>query len=223
MLTCCFLLLEHYPADCYLVRLLKQNEDGIRDIRAVEQDSKASWLGWIPTHNHAEQSASSGDIHDAHTVSDVKSSDSLELNGDAAGEDTWSLECINAVSEMRSLTEDVLSSLTSISELLQVNKASVNEHFRRLRAMETGLSRLRSENDSIEASQNLILKWEGSHLPKETVIPGLATPPSKLSGLNDKLSVPTSTNFGVRAREHLKSAQSLFDEASIRAVSLLTV
>lgn len=195
----------------------------MRDLRAIEQDSKASLLGWIPTHDHIEQFTSSGDIHDAHTVSDVKSSDSLELNGDAAGEDTWSFECINAVSEMRSLTEDVLSSLTSISELLQVNKASVNEHFRRLRALETGLSRLKSENDSIQASQDLILKWQGSHLPKQTVIPGLMTPPSRLSSLDTGLSVSTSTNFGVQVREHLKSAQSLFDEASVRADNLLTV
>lgn len=190
----------------------------------MQQDIKIASVGWVSTTQEILDNSNQPSNGIEMAATESNNPNPSESVCDAPVYELLSLTtCINAVSDFRVATDDLVASLAAVSELLQVNKAATSDSWRKLRPTESGLTRMRAETDSIQTSQDLIHKWERSGTPRQSAIPGLLTPPSKLANGSSILGSTQCTNFSIQARSHLQSAQDLLDEASAQAYKLLAI
>lgn len=196
----------------------------MKDLQAIQADLKLEAI-WIAPYASASNedgellqpydSNASGLHHDGEpTFSDKPTSES-----GATGDLKQSI--LQAMAEFGISTEELSSSLATISELLQVNRAAASDSWRKVRGAETGMSRLRSEIESAEISQERIARWEENVLPRQSAIPGLSTPPQKTPTQDSKVPVSASANLGSQAHKHLLAVQYLLDNATVQAHKLL--
>lgn len=136
--------------------------------------------------------------------------------------ETRKQDLLKETSDYRILSEQLANSLAAMSEHLHFSKASGTDHWRRLRAMDSGMNRLRSEVESLQLSQERIIRWEEGTISKQSIIPGLSTPPKKSSVSIPKNAGGNSPNWSTQAHMHLQAAQKLLDEATVQAEKLLS-
>jgi hypothetical protein len=163
------------------------------------------------------------DIEDRHANKDTSSGETLVTTAVNPIEPKQDL--LQATADFRIATEEISSSLATILEQVQVNRAAGSDSWRKLRGAETGIGRLKAELESIQVSQERILRWEETFSPKQSAIPGLSSPSPKrmVSGSIANTKTATRSNLGSQARVHLSAAQAMLEDASIRAQKLLTV
>ena len=141
--------------------------------------------------------------------------------------------------EVRSATEGAIASLGAISEHAQISKATNTDASRKLKSIDSALTRLRSEAESIERSQAYIRAREaeeaqeanagGSTAPRQSALPGLSAAPRKRktsSHSTRSASSSTASNSGTgrfseRVRSEMKAAISLLETSHERARVLL--
>lgn len=122
---------------------------------------------------------------------------------------------ISQLSHFRTFTASLVSSLTSISEQVQVNGAATTEAGRKIRALKNKLGGWRAEWDSAERSRTRIEKWEA----------GLGDSDATPSG-----SVPSTPRLASRridgraiAEEHLRASQQALLEANHKTLAIMAV
>lgn len=71
------------------------------------------------------------------------------------------------IPELRSSTNELLFSLSTLSESSQVNRSSNNDLSRKLKSLKTVLSNLRTEADGLEASRGFVHSWSALREGKE--------------------------------------------------------
>jgi type I site-specific restriction endonuclease len=142
--------------------------------------------------------------------------------------------------DVRTATEGIIASLGAISEHAQISKATNTDASRKLKSIDSALTRLRSEAESVERSQAYIRAWEaeeaqeansgGSTAPKQSALPGLSAVPRKRktsSHSTRSTSSSTASNSGTgrfseRVRSEMKAAISLLETSHERARVLLS-
>jgi len=117
-------------------------------------------------------------------------------------------QTIPQLSHLRTYTSTLVSSLTNISEQVQVNGAATSEAGRKIRALKNKLGGWRTDWDSAERSRQKIEKWEAER--KE----------ASMSSFSASASLATIRNQNVDGRlvveEHLRESQRALDEATAR-------
>ena len=117
-------------------------------------------------------------------------------------------QTIPQLSHLRTYTTTLVSSLTNISEQVQVNDAATSEAGRKIRALKNKLGGWRTDWDSAERSKQKIEKWEAER--KE----------ASLSSFSASASLATIRNHNIDGRlvveEHLRESQRALDEATAR-------
>ena len=117
-------------------------------------------------------------------------------------------QTIPQLSHLRTYTSTLVSSLTNISEQVQVNGAATSETGRKIRALKNKLGGWRTDWDSAERSRQKIEKWEAER--KE----------ASLSSFSASASLATIRNQNIDGRlvveEHLRESQRALDEATAR-------
>jgi hypothetical protein len=113
---------------------------------------------------------------------------------------------IPQLSDFRTITASLVTSLTSISEQVQVNGAATTEAGRKIRALKNKLGGWRTDWDSAEHSRSKIEKWEAG-LEDSDASPNGSIP-----------STPRSVNGRIDGRiiaeEHLRASQKALAEAN---------
>lgn len=122
---------------------------------------------------------------------------------------------VSQMSLVRNVTDEVIGSLSAISEQLQVSKVAGSDIWRKLRATESGLSRLKTESESVQLSHERIESWESKHGLKESAIPGLSSPSATIRATS------SHSAFGKQAQKHYASTCDLLEKASAQAQRLL--
>lgn len=117
-------------------------------------------------------------------------------------------QTIPQLSHLRTYTSTLVSSLTNISEQVQINSAATSEAGRKIRALKNTLGGWRTDWDSAERSKQKIEKWEAER--KE----------ASLSSFSASASLATIRNQNIDGRlvaeEHLRESQRALDEATAR-------
>lgn len=117
-------------------------------------------------------------------------------------------QTIPQLSHLRTYTSTLMTSLTNISEQVQVNGAATSETGRKIRALKNKLGGWRTDWDSAERSRQKIEKWEAER--KE----------ASLSSFSASASLATIRNHNIDGRlvveEHLRESQRALDEATAR-------
>ena len=117
-------------------------------------------------------------------------------------------QTIPQLSHLRTYTSTLVSSLTNISEQVQVNGAATSEAGRKIRALKNKLGGWRTDWDSAERSRQKIEKWEAER--KE----------ASMSSFSASASLATLRNQNIDGRlvveDHLRESQRALDEATAR-------
>ena len=117
-------------------------------------------------------------------------------------------QTIPQLSHLRTYTSALVSSLTNISEQVQVNGAATSEAGRKIRALKNKLGGWRTDWDSAERSRQKIEKWEAER--KE----------ASMSSFSASASLATIRSQNIDGRlvveEHLRESQRALDEATAR-------
>ena len=117
-------------------------------------------------------------------------------------------QTIPQLSHLRTYTSTLVSSLTNISEQVQVNGAATSEAGRKIRALKNKLGGWRTDWDSAERSRQKIEKWEAER--KE----------ASMSSFSASASLATIRNQNIDGRlvaeEHLRESQRVLDEATAK-------
>lgn len=213
---------------------MKLYEDAVKELQAIEAQLKQE-TAWLKM----QQPLASASKDTEHAHRDTSFAQTIRSASSPASEEkntmtpepfnTPQSDVLQITAEVRILTDELSSSLSALSELLQVNRATASDSWRKIRGMEGGLSRLKAEIDNMQVSQERIIRWEESLLPKQSAIPGLAPQTPSTSSSNHSSSDPEafssglSRNPGNQARKQFLAAQHLLDEATVRAQHLLAV
>lgn len=141
----------------------------------------------------------------------------------------------NQMVDLRSLTDGVIASLAAISEHSQIAKAANHDISRKLKALESGVARMKSEAESLERSIAHIAAFEAEEAKamtgsiKQTALPGLAEPRRRKVSTNSSRSISSNGSLGASGRYSLqvkgemKAAAKLLESAHEQAKVLLTV
>ena len=141
------------------------------------------------------------------------------------------------LSGIRHATDDVLDAFAGIAENIQIGRATLNDAQRKIKFIEGALQRLRSEQESIDRSQQYIEQWQ----QKETealfaesganvsALPGLSArrPRSRKTSQNSAASsrsngsAELSGRYAKLVRAELHAAQSSLEQAHQQATLLL--
>ena len=117
-------------------------------------------------------------------------------------------QTIPQLSHLRTYTSTLVSSLTNISEQVQVNGAATSEAGRKIRALKNKLGGWRTDWDSAERSRQKIEKWETERKD------------ASVSSFSASASLAAIRNQNVDGRlvveEHLRESQRALDEATAR-------
>ena len=117
-------------------------------------------------------------------------------------------QTIPQLSHLRTYTSTLVSSLTNISEQVQVNGAATSEAGRKIRALKNKLGGWRTDWDSAERSRQKIEKWEAERKD------------ASLSSFSASASLATIRDRNIDGRlvveEHLRESQRALDEATAR-------
>ena len=117
-------------------------------------------------------------------------------------------QTIPQLAHLRTYTSTLVSSLTIISEQVQVNGAATSEAGRKIRALKNKLGGWRTEWDSAERSRQKIEKWEAERKD------------ASMSSFSASASLATVRNQNIDGRlvaeEHLRDSQRALDEATAR-------
>ena len=117
-------------------------------------------------------------------------------------------QTIPQLSHLRTYTSTLVSSLTNISEQVQVNGAATSEAGRKIRALKNKLGGWRTDWDSAERSRQKIEKWEAERKD------------GSLSSFSASASLATIRDRNIDGRlvveEHLRESQRALDEATAR-------
>lgn len=117
-------------------------------------------------------------------------------------------QTIPQLSHFRTYTSTLVTSLTNISEQVQVNGAATSEAGRKIRALKNKLGGWRTDWDSAERSRQKIEKWEAER--KE----------ASLSSFSASASLATIRSQNIDGRlvveEHLRESQRVLDDATAR-------
>ena len=117
-------------------------------------------------------------------------------------------QTIPQLSHLRTYTSTLVSSLTNISEQVQINGAATSDAGRKIRALKNTLGGWRTDWDSAERSRQRIEKWEAER--KE----------ASLSSFSASASLAIIRNQNIDGRlvveEHLRESQRALDEATAR-------
>jgi len=124
-------------------------------------------------------------------------------------------QTIPQLSHLRTYTSTLVSSLTNISEQVQVNGAATSEAGRKIRALKNKLGGWRTDWDSAERSRQKIEKWEAER--KE----------ASMSSFSASASLASIRNQNIDGRliveEHLRESQRALDEATARIQLIMAV
>ena len=117
-------------------------------------------------------------------------------------------QTIPQLSHLRTYTSTLVSSLTNISEQVQVNGAATSEAGRKIRALKNKLGTWRTDWDSAERSRQKIEKWEAERKD------------ASISSFSASASLATLRNQNIDGRlvveDHLRESQRALDEATAR-------
>ena len=123
-------------------------------------------------------------------------------------------QTIPQLSHLRTYTSTLVSSLTNISEQVQVNGAATSEAGRKIRALKNKLGGWRTDWDSAERSRQKIEKWEAERKD------------ASISSFSASASLATIRNQNIDGRlvveEHLRESQRALDEATARIQIIMT-
>ena len=139
------------------------------------------------------------------------------------------------LADLRMLTDSLVASLGAVSEQTQIAKAANHDISRRLKSLDSGVSRIRSETEALERSLAHIAAYEAEEarylqqnaLFKQTALPGLAEPRRRKISSNSSKSVSSNGSVGASGRYSqqvkggMKSASKLLESAHERARILL--
>lgn len=121
---------------------------------------------------------------------------------------------IPQLSDFRTITASLVTSLTSISEQVQVNGAATTEAGRKIRALKNKLGGWRTDWDSAERSRLRIEKWEAGLEDTDTGPNGTAV-----------TSMPRSANRRIDGRiiaeEHLHASQKALADANHKTQTIM--
>jgi len=122
-------------------------------------------------------------------------------------------QTIPQLSHLRTYTSTLVSSLTNISEQVQVNGAATSEAGRKIRALKNKLGGWRTDWDSAERSRQKIEKWEAERKD------------ASLSSFSASASLATIRDRNIDGRlvveEHLRESQRALDEATARIRAIM--
>ena len=141
------------------------------------------------------------------------------------------------LSGIRHATEDVLDAFAGIAENVQIGRATLNDAQRKIKVIEGALQRLRTEQESIDRSQQYIEQWQ----QKETAalfaesganvsaLPGLSArrPRSRKTSQNSAASSRSNGSaehpgrYAQLVRAELRAAKSSLEQAHQQATLLL--
>jgi len=120
---------------------------------------------------------------------------------------------IPQLSDFRTITASLVTSLTSISEQVQVNGAATTEAGRKIRALKNKLGGWRTDWDSAERSRSKIEKWEAGLGDTDAIPNGsIASSPSVGSGRVDGRII---------AEEHLRASQQALADANHKTRTIM--
>lgn len=143
---------------------------------------------------------------------------------------------VSEFSSLRSITDALASSLSSIGDGVQVGKATNTKAYRKLRLLQSVLAGMRSEFESVERSQMHIRNWEHQqlyaihpHSSRQSPLP--SSPDNDVSEIvSTPAMFPSRTangsslgRYSEQVKGELKRALSLLENSHDRARLLLTL